>query len=390
MKQLSVIIMGTDEEQRTILQMQVDATAVAKTAQSVAAFPIGATDPTLRRLQDAVIDLVILDIPKQSPGSALHAIEVLRAEMPQTAIFAVGDTSQPQVIIGAMRAGAREFLERPTNSANLLDAFVRLTAAQRKTELPGQRGKVFTFVNAKGGSGATTLAVNAASILQNASGGVVLVDLAFLGHAALHLNVKPSFTVVDAIRNLHRLDHTLLEGYLTRCPTGLQLLAGAAQPITEEIAGTIFARLFDLLVTHFQYVVVDASSRVDRAVRLVCDLSDAVLIVAQSDLTSLWSAAKVQEYLNETVESSRLRLVINRFRKIPGFSEADIEAATHMKVIAKVPNQYAAVAAGIDRGLPVAQQNHSEIARALVDLVERLPDQQPEKKRKSFSLFGAE
>jgi pilus assembly protein CpaE len=388
MKQLSVMIMGTDEEQRTILQMLVNATNVAKTTPSVASFTAGTTELTLRRIQETAIDVVILDIPKQSPGPALHAIEVLRAEAPQAILIAVGDTSQPQVIVSAMRAGAREFLERPTSSANLLEAFARLTAAQRKTEFPEQRGKVFTFVNAKGGSGATTLAVNSAITMQRAFGGVVLVDLALLGHAALHLNVKPNFTIVDAFRNLHRLDHALLQSYLTRCPTALQLLAGAAQPITDDIVDSNFAGLFDLLVNHFQFVVVDASSRMDRAMRLVCDLSDAVLIVAQSDLPSLWSAAKIHDYLNETVDSSRLRLVLNRYRKIPGFSESDIESTTHMKVIAKIPNHYPAVAAGIERGLPVAQQSHSEMSRALMDLVERLPNQPPETKSRSLSLSG--
>ena len=89
------------------------------------------------------------------------------------------------------------------------------------------RGKVFTVVNAKGGSGATTIAVNLALALHSAHGNVALIDIAPLGHAALHMNVKPQFTVVDAIRNLHRLDSSLLDSFMTRHNGGLQLLAGA-------------------------------------------------------------------------------------------------------------------------------------------------------------------
>ena len=90
--------------------------------------------------------------------------------------------SQPQVIVSAMRAGAREFIERPTTTTDLLEAFVRLTAAQRKVQPGGTRGKVFTVVNAKGGSGATTVAVNLALALQAAHGNTALVDMAPLGH----------------------------------------------------------------------------------------------------------------------------------------------------------------------------------------------------------------
>ena len=171
--------------------------------------------------------------------------------------------SQPQVIVSAMRSGAREFIERPTTTTDLLEAFVRLTTAQRKVVHEGPRGKVFTVVNAKGGSGATTTAVNLALALHSAHGNVALVDIAPLGHAALHLNVKPQFSLGDAIRNLHRLDSSLLESFMTRHTGGLQLLAGASVPVVVEPATSEFARLFDLLVGHFRYVVVDASSRVD-------------------------------------------------------------------------------------------------------------------------------
>ena len=45
----------------------------------------------------------------------------------------------------------------------------------------------------KGGNGATTVAVNLALALQSAYGQTALVDLAPLGHAALHMNLKPVF-----------------------------------------------------------------------------------------------------------------------------------------------------------------------------------------------------
>ena len=84
--------------------------------------------------------------------------------------------------------------------------------------------------NAKGGSGATTVAVNLALALQSAHGQAALVDLAPLGHCSLHLNVKPVFSVTDATRNLHRMDSSLLESFMTRHNGGLQLLAGSNVP----------------------------------------------------------------------------------------------------------------------------------------------------------------
>src|SRR5438552_6077953 len=318
MAELSVVVVAQDNEQRAVLQVLVDGTNVARVAHSCASYPGAVTDPVLRRIQTANPAVVLVDVPSENHTLALRSIELIQQEVAGTVIFAVGSMAQPQVIVGAMRAGAREYIERPTTTTDLLEAFVRLTAAQRKVDREGPRGKVFTVVNAKGGSGATTTAVNLALALQSAHGGTALVDIAPLGHAALHMNLKPQFTVTDAVRNLHRLDSSLLESFMTRHGDGLQLLAGVNSPVMMEPATAEFARLFDLLVGHFRYVVVDASSRVDATTRLVCNLSETVLLVAHADVASLCSATRIQQYPGEPGRRDPVRLVLNRFRKTAG------------------------------------------------------------------------
>jgi pilus assembly protein CpaE len=387
MPELSVVIIATDNEQRAVLQVLVDGTSVARAVHVHASFPMAATDPVVRRIQAANADVVLIDIPADNAILALRAIELLHQELPGIALFAIGSISQPQVIVGAMRAGAREFVERPTTTTDLLEAFVRLTAAQRKVNREGTSGKVFTVVNAKGGSGATTVAVNLALALHAAHGNTALVDLAPLGHTALHMNLKPLFSVTDALRNLHRLDSSLLESFMTRHSGGLQLLAGPNVPVAVEPSTAEFARLFDMLMGQFRYVVVDASTRIDPTTRLVSNLSQTVLMVANADVASLWSAARIQQYLGEAGGREKVSLVLNRFRKMPGFSEADAEAAAGVKLLWKIPNQYFAVSTAIDRGIPVMAQNHTEIARAFTGLAARLTENDLEVKRKAWSLF---
>lgn len=387
MPELSVVIVATDSEQRAVLQVLVDGTSVARTSHTCASLPIGSTDPVIRRVQSANPDVILVDIPADNATMALRAIELIHQELPEPAVFAIGSMQQPQLIVSAMRVGAREFIERPTTTTDLLEAFVRLTTAQRKVKREGSRGKVFTVVNAKGGVGATTVAVNLALALQSAHNNVALVDLALLGHAALHLNMKPLFTISDAIRNLHRLDSSLLESFMTRSSEGLQLLAGVSTPGIVEPSTAEFARLFDMLVNHYRYVVVDASSRLDGATRLVCNLSETVLLVGHTDVASLWSAARVLQFLGETGGRERVRLVLNRFRKIPGFSEADAEAATGAKLLWKIPNQYFAVSSAIDRGTPLMEQNHTEIARSFTGLAQKLTENDEQVKRAAWSLF---
>ncbi len=387
MPELSVVIVATDNEQRTLMQVLVDGTSVARTVHSCASYPVAASDPVTRRVQAANPEVVLVDIPEDNPLSAMRAIELLHQELPDTAIFAIGSLKQPQLIVNAMRCGAGEFIERPTTTNDLLEAFVRLTTAQRRVQKEGPRGKVFSVVNAKGGSGATTVSVNLALALQAAHGQTALIDLAPLGHTALHLNLKPLFTVADATRNLHRMDSSLLESFMTRHGGGLQLLAGTNVPAAIEPSTADFVRLFDMLVTHYRYVVVDNSSRLDAACRLVSNLSECVLLVACTDVASLWSAARVQQYLGETGGRERVRLVLNRFRKVPGFSEADAENAAGAKLLWRVPNQYFAISSAIDRGAPVMEQSHTEIARCFSGLAQELTRNDVDVKRAAWSLF---
>ncbi len=387
MAELSVVIVATDNEQRAVLQVLVDGTTVARTVHSCASFPVAASDPVTRRVRTANPDVTIVDIPADNPAPALRAIELLHQEIPESSIFAIGVLNQPQIIVNAMRAGAREFIERPTTTTDLIDAFVRLNAAQRRVRQEGPRGKVFSVINAKGGNGATTVAVNLAMALQSAHGQTALVDLAPLGHAALHLNLKPLFNIADATRNLHRMDAQLLESFMTRHSGGLQLLAGINVPAAVDPSTAEFVKLFDMLVSHFRYVVVDASSRFDAASRLIANLSETVLLVACTDVASLWSAARVQQYLGESGNRERVRLVLNRFRKVPGFSESDAESAVGAKLIWRVPNQYFAVSGAIDRGTPLMEQRNTEIARCFSGLAQELTRNDVDSKRATWSMF---
>ncbi len=79
--------------------------------------------------------------------------------------------------------------------------------------------------------------------------------------------------------------------------------------------------------------------------------------------------------------------MLNRFRKIPGFSEMDAEAAAGVKLAAKIPNQYFAVSTSIDRGIPLLQQTHTEIAKAFTALAAQLTENELDVKRKAWSLF---
>lgn len=371
---IGVALVTEDQEHLSALQTRLEATRLGRAVFTHIGYPVTPTDEILRQLQESRAEVVIVDVPTHDPQRAVRAIELIRATTLQIAIFANGEMTHPANIVASMRAGAGEYVDHAGGSDALLEALTRFSSMRTRT--PGVAGKarVLTFLSAKGGSGCTTAAVNTALALQQSHGDVVLVDFAPIGHAALHLNLRPQFGVLDALQNLHRMDVQLLDGLMTPAKEGLHLLAGPQQPYANEPTPGELARLFDFLVNHYRFVVVDGSSRLDPTTRLLSDLSNAVLVVAQTDVVSLWSVGRIHTFLEEGSERDRLRIVLNRYKKIPGFTDEDVEHATSCKVLWKVPNAFHSVSPAIDHGAPVVLQENLEISRSYKALAAALAD----------------
>ncbi len=325
---IAVSILAENPERLAVLQQRIESTQAGHVVFAQASFPASMSDSAIRRIQDSHTEIVLLDIDPHVSGRAIQAIELIHTNV-NASVFAVGALNDSAVIVAAMRAGAREYLERDAAAESFADALKRFAASSAKARASAWRARILAVTNAKGGAGATTVAVNTAVALENSHGRTVLVDFGLLGHAALHVNVRPAFGIADALQNLHRMDASLLQSFLTPCKGGLQLLAGPQQPLQLAPSAAELARLFDLLVSQFQYVIVDCSNRMDALFRVIADLSNAVLLVTQADVVSLWSAARVRSFLEQGTDRDRVCLILNRFKKIPGFTDEDVHRVTN-------------------------------------------------------------
>ena len=125
--------------------------------------------------------------------------------LPNARLLVTSSVTDPQLIIELMRAGVREFLPSPLTQDSLTSGFQPLHRGEGSYSQAyadrAKRGKVYCIMSAKHGSGATTVAVNVAGIIASRSGQrTALIDLDRpLGDAAAYLNVKPNFTVTDAL-----------------------------------------------------------------------------------------------------------------------------------------------------------------------------------------------
>src|SRR6185503_20964398 len=87
----------------------------------------------------------------------------------------------------------------------------------------------------------------------------VIVDLKpGFGEVSLFLGVRPRFTILDALENLHRLDKEFLKELISKHKSGLDILAGSEQfdrPNPQD-SGAI-EELLRSLSKVYEHIVID-------------------------------------------------------------------------------------------------------------------------------------
>jgi pilus assembly protein CpaE len=199
-------------------------------------------------------------------------------------------------IVYSMRAGANEFFTWPPPE-EAFNGAIRRTAARRETS-HGARPSATTlvFFGAKGGAGTTTLSVNCGVELARLSKrSTIIVDLKpGLGEVALFLGVRPRYTLLDAIDNLHRLDREFLRELVLKHKSGLEILAGSDQFDRPGAAdGGAIEELLRLLARQYEYIVIDAGSQINSCTVAALYSADQMFLVANPDVPSVRNAQRL-------------------------------------------------------------------------------------------------
>jgi len=345
-----------------------------------------------RHARDAVSspDIVIVDT-RGDASSSMPNIERLRASAPTAAIFAVALTAEPDLILQSMRAGANEFFTWPPADETFHSA-VRRTAARREAAV-GARPSAMTlvFFGAKGGAGTTTTSVNCGVELARISKrSTVIVDMKpGLGEVALFLGVRPRYSMLDAIDNLHRLDREFLRELVVKHKAGLESRAGSDQcdrPGAQD--GSAIEELFRLLGRQYEYIIVDAGSQINSCTVAALYTGDTIFLVANPDVPSIRNAQRLLDRIRQLGAcGERVRILLNRAAEPYPIPPKQIEAALGHPIHHTFPSDYKTVSTALNSGVPLALAGNSDIAaqfdsftRAILDPNAELPSPQPNRR----------
>ena len=333
-------------------------------------------------------DVVIVDLDSD-PECAFDLVESICTHGLGTAmVFSTVD--DPNILLRSMRAGAREFLRMPINTATMAEALVRASSL-RSVVRPAKKadGRLLVFLSAKGGSGVTTLACNyAVSLAQESAQKTLLIDLNFpLGDAAIDLGIKAQYSTVNALQNASRLDSSFLETMLVKHESGLSVLAAPTELATTHFSDDAIDKLLEVARQEFDYVVVDAGSRLDLQHTHLFEESANIYMVTQIGIPELRNSNRLIARLAIT-GGPKLSIVINRYdpRSLE-IGDEHITKALTRPAEWKIPNNYVAVRR-MQNTATSLMEDDSEISRAIRQMTRAVSGQPalPEKK-KGFSFF---
>jgi len=356
---------------------------------------------------DAAPDLYVVDI-RHDASSGLATIERLRAGHDGVPIFAIAAAAESDLILQAMRAGANEFFpwspgENNQASRSMEESFhgaVRRAAARREASSAGARQPCVTYVflGAKGGAGTTTVAVNSAVELARLSKRpTVIIDLKqCLGEVALFLGVRPRFTVLDALENLHRLDKDFLKELLSKHKSGLDILAGSEQfdrPNPQD-SGAIEELLRNLSKV-YEHIVIDTGNMMNACSVSALYAAETVFLVTNPDVPSIRNAQRLIDRVRQLgAGSERVKILLNRVSDQHLIAPKQIETALGYGIHHMFASDYRTVSEALNSGVPLSMTNNSELSSQFGSFTRQLvggraeeKPQQPEKKRAFLGLL---
>ena len=383
-------IIAPSAETRELVRIQANATGLASVEMESDQYCALYGDRVARRFVEAQPNIIIIDM--QDPQAGLQATSILHAALPDVWLFLSSDSTDPQLIIEAMRVGAREFLPKPIPPRTLSQAISRFITEKQRHDAARTVGKLYCITSAKGGSGATSLAINLATSLADvAKAHVALVDLnSPVGDAVAHLNLKPQYTVSDALAAAGRLDSVLLDSY-TIHTHGVAVLPGPKEykpgykPDSDALS-----KVLEVVVRSYSHSFIDLPFSLDREqMQLVCEMAAAIVVVSVPEVPALWRTERLLRFLVASGSSEKIRLVINRSAKHDEITDGEIKNVLKLPIYWKLPNNYKGSIRAINSGAPLVSQNHSELARSYRDLAYDLAGLPvPDKRRGLFGLFS--
>lgn len=349
-----------------------------------------AHDELLSRMNGSAVDLakrsdIVMFAIGQDTTPEIGALKALRKSMEDSGVFiALADENLSLAAARQLKeAGVHDVVPYPLVSDELLqrvDFWTRGPEYQVPAVWSGgpRLGRVVAVSEARGGLGATTLAVNLAHRLLDSRGllrkernyNVAIVDLDIqFGAVASFLDLEPNDAIYQMAKDGVVPDATYLGQTLVEHSSGLNVLTAprALCPL-DALSHRQVAGLVDALRKDFDFVVIDLPRTLVEWIPAVIDRTDRMLLLTDTSVPSVRQARRLIDIYTEEALNLDLRVIVSRETK-PIMARRHHKEAEHVlerRFDIWLPDDAKSCRTAVDRGVPIASAaGRSNLARGI-------------------------
>ena len=314
-------------------------------------------------------ELIIFQATTNSAGD-IEALKGIAKNGGAARILAISDSTVPfGVAHSLLQVGATEIVPDTVADAELGRILGRLAMPRRLTLTnPDLReGQVIAVSKARGGIGATTLAVNLADHLvgqkkrfrKSETRKVVLVDLDLqFGAVAGFLDLQPNDTLYSLARDKIDPDSVFLEQAIVKTPSGLAVIAAPEgfMPLNALHPDQIRALIYRLQQS-YDFVIVDLPHAMVDWLTPVLEAASHVLIVSGTSVPFVQQTRRLIDFFKDQNQSLKIEVVVGQEKKPLLKSRRHTEASKALETEFRhwLPPDAKNAQEAMDRGRPLSQ-----------------------------------
>src|SRR5450755_1707774 len=200
---LRTVIIGPDARQAQLLEKALGALANELTViRTLLVYPD--EGELIRTLRTHAPDVIFLSFEKGE--NAMKVVERVNQEVEGVQFVAYHQDCDATTLREIMRAGVRELVAEPFELSALVESLRNVkTQVEQKPPMYTAKGRIYSFLPAKAGSGATTMALNLSGALSRVPNTRVLLADLDLSSGILRflLKIRNEHAIMEVLDHMH-------------------------------------------------------------------------------------------------------------------------------------------------------------------------------------------
>jgi pilus assembly protein CpaE len=359
-------IICPDEELCQKLEELLEGMGVVSLIRSIPRYPNA--NELIRTLRANAPQVLFLSV--ESLSRALEIVAAAEAQLPGVQVIAVNRTADPGTLLEAMRSGIREFVTLPFDRKIMMEALSRVKEILDRRPIQMENTDlVFSFLPAKPGVGATTIAANTAmAVSRLPEQRSLLLDLDLSsGMIRFLLQLDNTFSIMDAAERSLQMDENMWPQLVSTLGSLDVVHSGRMNP-DKRMEGTHVRHIVDFARRNYRAVFLDLSGNLERYSVEAMHESKKIFLVVTPEVPSLHLAREKLQYLRMMDLSDRVAILLNRCQKRAVISSSQVEDLLQQPVLMSFANDYQGVHRAMTAGKAV--DTGSELGKQFAELAQ--------------------